>query len=246
VPVLPAVLVLEWFVRAANLARPDRVVACCRDLKVLAGVPLPDLDGGRRFQVVCRELREGEEVYLEVELCGQGGIRHYTAVVEMATAQREPDLAGLPPLGHGGAWPWTIEEAYAEHLFHGPDFQVLRSLEHLGAHGGSAALETGGLNWGPGPWLTNPAALDGGLQLTLLWGVHHKGRRSLPTSVGAFIPYRVPVPPGPLHCELRMQPAGRHEVVAHLLFLDAAGRPVAEMRDMCATLLQSTKNKVVA
>jgi hypothetical protein len=60
VPVLPAVLALEWFVRVARLARPDLVVACCRDLKVLAGVSLPDFSQGRRFRILCREVRQGD------------------------------------------------------------------------------------------------------------------------------------------------------------------------------------------
>jgi NAD(P)-dependent dehydrogenase (short-subunit alcohol dehydrogenase family) len=246
VPVLPAVLALEWFVRAARLACPDRVVACCRDLKVLAGALLPDLDRGRWFRVLCRELRKGEEVYLEVELYSRG-VRHYTAVVEMATGQREPDAAGRGPLERGRDWPWTAAEAYDGPLFHGPDFQVLRSLEDLSAHGGSATLwGTEDVSWGAGPWWTNPAALDGGLQLILLWALHHKGRKSLPTHVGTFIPYREQPSTAPLRCELHVKESTRHEVVAHLLFLEPNGRPAAELRDVSMTLLQPAKDKVVA
>ncbi len=246
VPVLPAVLALEWFVRAACLARPDMVVACCRDLKVLAGAPLPDVDRGRRFRVVCREVRKGEDVYLEAELCSRG-VRHYTAVVEMAAAHRQAEAARGALPEQGGDWPWTAAEAYDGLLFHGPDFQVLRSLEDLSAHGGSASLwGTEDVGWGPGPWRTNPAALDGGLQLTLLWALHHKGRKSLPTGVGAFIPYRPTVASGPLRCDLRVKESARHEVVAHLLFLDPEGRPAAELRDVSMTLLQPAKDMVPA
>jgi NAD(P)-dependent dehydrogenase (short-subunit alcohol dehydrogenase family) len=247
VPVLPAVLVLEWFVRAARLARPDRVVACCHDLKVLSGVPLPDFAEGKRFRIVGRELRRGEDVHLEMELQGLRGARHYTAVVEMAAAHREPDPVLAPPRGRGEAWPWTVAEAYAGPLFHGPAFQVLRSLERLTPQGGSAILgNTEDVCWGDGPWLTDPAALDGGLQLTLLWALHHTGHKSLPTRVGAFIPYRAAAPAGPLHCELRVRESTRHYVVANLLFLDRERRPVAEMRDVSMTLLQPSKDKVVA
>jgi hypothetical protein len=181
-----------------------------------------------------------------MELQGINGIRNYTAIVEMATAHREPDTADPPP-GGGAAWPWSVEEVYENYLFHGPDFQVLRSLEILSSQGGSVTLwGTPDVDWGKGPWLTNPAALDGGMQLALLWALHHKGRKSLPTSVGAFIPYSMTCPTAPLRCELRVRASARHEVVGDLLFRDREDRPVAELRQLSMTLLQPSKDKVVA
>jgi hypothetical protein len=245
VPVLPAVLVLEWFVRAARLACPERVPACCRDLKVLGGAPLPQFEQGRRFRVVCRESRAGAGVHLETELLGANGTRHYSAVVELAEALRVPGLAPSP-LEEGRDWPWTVAEAYAEHLFHGPDFQVLRALRRLSRQGGEAMLwGTEAMGWAGGPWLTNPAALDGGLHLALLWALQHSGRKSLPTRIGAFIPYRLPLPTESVSCELRVRQMGRHELVGDLLVLDRQGRPVAELQELTMTLL-ANKEKVPA
>jgi hypothetical protein len=165
----------------------------------------------------------------------------------MAAAHREPDFVLAPSPGRSTAWPWIVEDVYEEHLFHGPDFQVLRSLDRLGPEGGSATLcGTHEIGWEDGPWLCNPAALDGGLQLTLLWALHHKGRKSLPTSIGQFIPYAMPSPATPLHCELRVRESTRHEVVADLFFRDAEDRPVAELRELAMTLLQPSKDKVTA
>ncbi|HEX4611994.1 MAG TPA: SDR family NAD(P)-dependent oxidoreductase, partial [Urbifossiella sp.] len=48
-PVLPVVLVLEWFMRVGRAAWPDRPV-CCRDLKVLTGAPLRDFERGMWFR----------------------------------------------------------------------------------------------------------------------------------------------------------------------------------------------------
>ncbi len=261
VPVLPAVLVLEWFVRAAGVACPDRVVASCRDLKVLAGVPLPDLEAGRWFQIVGRE-RSGS---LELELLGPGGTRHYTAMVELVQPCDRPRAEDSVPASgkEMSSWPWSVEEAYEEGLFHGPDFQVLRSLDGLAEQGGTATLcGTDAVGWEGGPWLTNPAALDGGMQLTLLWALHHKGAKSLPSHVGTFIPYQSPVPneaseasaplilasrsEAPLQCQLHIRESGRHQVVADLLFSDSQGRPVAALQGLAMTLLHPSKDKVLA
>jgi malonyl CoA-acyl carrier protein transacylase len=245
VPVLPAVLVLEWLVRAARLALPDLAVACCRDLKVLSGVPLPDFHRGRHFRIHCRQVCREGAVHLEAELRGAGGARHYSAVIELARTPPQRDVERPAPLREGSAWPWSVEEAYESHLFHGPDFQVLRSLDLLSPRGGTATVwGTGDVDWGHGPWLTNPAALDGGMQLVLLWALHHKHRQSLPTHVGAFVPYQLPPPAGPLHCELRVRESSRHEVVADVLFHDREGRPVAELRQLAMTLLEMSKERV--
>jgi acyl transferase domain-containing protein/NAD(P)-dependent dehydrogenase (short-subunit alcohol dehydrogenase family) len=249
VPVLPAVLVLEWFVRAAVQACPERAVACCRDLKVLAGAPLPDLETGQRFRIVGREVRRQETLSLELELQGPKGSRHYTATVEMVRPEDRPraEEADRAPLTGLATWPWSAEEVYGDGLFHGPDFQVLHALEGLAEQGGSALVRgTDALDWPGGPWQTDPAALDGGLQLTLLWALQHTGRKSLPSRLGTFIPYQAPDPGSRLRCELRIRESSRHEVVADLLFLEEEGRPVAALHELTMTLLHPSTDKVLA
>jgi hypothetical protein len=242
-PVLPAVLVLEWFVRAARALFPRRRVCCCRDVKVLAGATLPDFERGAWFQVVCRVA--GPDT-LGVEL-HRGRRRHYAALIELDTPEKAGEPVG-PLNGRGSAWPWSVRQAYDEgRLFHGPHFQVLRSLQSLSEHGGSAELTgTEQAGWGPGPWVTDPAALDGAMQLVLLWGLHHRHRKSLPTRLEALVLHGGPAT-GLLHCDLQVRQAGRHEVLSDLVLREAAGgRPVAELRGLTATLLQSGTGEVHA
>jgi malonyl CoA-acyl carrier protein transacylase len=239
VPVVPVVLVLEWFVRAGRAVWPGQDI-CCRDLKVLAGAPLRDLERGAWFRIHCR--RTADSV-LEVEL-HRGRVRHYSAVLTPAPRDALP----VTKPGPMKATDRRLEPARSAYedglLFHGPHFQVLEALDDLSGVEGSADLRgTDEVDWGKGPWLTDPAALDGGLQLALLWGLRHKNRKSLPTHFEAFVPLGVPGARA-RRCDLRVRQSGRHEVVADLLFCEADGRPVAELRGVTMTLLHGSKHVV--
>jgi hypothetical protein len=84
------------------------------------------------------------------------------------------------------------------------------------------------------------------MQLAILWSLHHRQRRSLPTQVEAFVPFGAPAT-GPLRCDLQVRRAGRHEVVADLQLHEAqGGRPVAELRGLTMTLLEPNDHEVTA
>ena len=185
-PVLPMVLVLEWFVRVGQAAWPGRQV-CCSDLKVLAGARITDVESATWFRIHCRRT---SDTVLEVEL-RRGEVRHYSAVLGPASHQAQPLMAPRRMKDKNRQFsPRPARSSYDNgHLFHGPHFQVLQTLDDwTGDEGGADLRGTDEVGWGEGPWLTDPAALDGGLQLALLWGLHHKNRKSLPTRFEAFVP----------------------------------------------------------
>jgi NAD(P)-dependent dehydrogenase (short-subunit alcohol dehydrogenase family) len=238
VPVLPVVLVLEWFVRAASRLYPDWEIAACRDLKVLAGVPLPDLDDGCRFTITAAEDHAAEEIEVTLELLDAQGRRHYSAVMDLVPPGRRPAPNPVLPLSDVRPWDWSAREAYEDgKLFHGPAFHVLTGLDQLGPDGAGGTLRgTEEMDWPAGPWLTNPAALDGGLQIVLLWLLDRHGLTSLPTRVGRYVPHQVPAPPGPYRCEVRVRDSNQLQALCGVLFLDARGEPVAEFEDLQFTL----------
>jgi hypothetical protein len=198
VPVVPMVLVLEWFVRVGRVIWPGQEVVC-RDLKVLAGAQLRDFE--RKPRRMNDESRQ--------------------------------------------SLPRPARSAYEDGLlFHGPHFQVLQTLDDFsGQECGADLCGTDEVGWGAGPWLTDPATLDGGLQLAILWGLHHTDCKSLPTRVEAFVPLGAPGARA-RHCDLQVRKSGRHETVADLLFSEADGRPVAELRGVTMTLFLNGNNKV--
>ena len=223
VPVLPVVMALEWFARAARAARPGLELAVCRDMRVMKGARLCRYsNGGDPFTVVCREDGDGR---LELELRGADGTLHYTAAAELVGTL--PAGAAPRPLAGLQRYP---RATYGDELFHGPQFQVIRSVEGVSKEGAVALLD-GALacRW-RGSWATGAALLDGGLQLALIWSGQVIGGRSLPTAVGAYHAYRACWDAGELRCTLRGTVLGADRVVCDISFVTPGGDLVAELR----------------
>ncbi|MHB8835940.1 MAG: SDR family NAD(P)-dependent oxidoreductase [Candidatus Methylomirabilia bacterium] len=223
VPVLPVVMALEWFVRAARAARPGQELTVCRDVRVMKGARLCRYsNGGDPFTVVCREDGGGR---LELELRGADGTLHYTAAAE---------LAGTLPDGAAPCAPAGLQRfpraTYGDELFHGPQFQVIRTVEGVSREGAVALLDGARACSWRGSWATDAAVLDGGLQLALLWSAHVIGGHSLPTSVGAYHAYRGRWDAGELRCSLRGTVLGADRVVCDISFVTPGGDLVAELR----------------
>ncbi len=235
VPVLPMVLVLEWLVRAARQCRPDLDSVSCQDLEVVRGVRLERFEAGPApLSIHCRQLRSGATTLLAAEVRDDHDELRYRATLELRPRE-EATTAPRAKLGELARepWPWRGDEVYREQLFHRQGFQVIRSLEGVSDDGGAAVL--GGtleMGWPEGGWQTDPAALDGGLQLAILWGEKMLGKRSLPTRVGAFHRYTDGLVRGPIHCELRGRVVGKSRTVSDITFATTEGQVVAELRDV--------------
>ena len=223
VPVLPVVMALEWFARAARAARPGLELTVCRDVRVMKGARLGRYsNGGDPFTVVCREGGDGR---LGFELRGADGTLHYTAAAEFAGALP----GGGAPLDPAGLQRYP-RATYGDALFHGPQFQVIRSVEGVSPEGAVALLDGARASGWRGFWATDAAVLDGGLQLALLWSGHVIGGRSLPTAVGAYHAYRGRWDAGDLRCTLRGTVLGADRVVCDISFATPGGDLVAELR----------------
>ncbi len=222
VAVLPAVLVLEWFARAAGYGERFAL----REVKILRGAALPQLaQAGHRFLLT---LAAAEPRRTRCELRSEDGSLLYSAAVEPPIGMSAPPDG--PPLGQvDAADPRAI---YDQRLFHGPDFQVLRTLGALTAEAGEATLiGTEQLGWPGGPFILDPAALDGALQLALLWRQSQGLGRSLPTQIGALLVHKRP-PAGVQRCLLRRKHLGRHRLVVDLQLVASDGSTWAELADV--------------
>ena len=234
-PVVPAVLVVEWFMRAAAACFPSLSALSCRDLKVLRGVPVEAFDGrGARLVVEAQATAPaGATTTVELKLLDDQGKPRYAAVVDMGAAPAAPP-ASLPRAPEGaGPWPLSVEQAYSTVLFHRGPFAAIQSLGVVSGGGATAQL-TGlrALGWPGADWITDVAATDGGMQLAVLWGSHVLGRLPLPTSIGAFHLYRRgPVEP-PVQCVLRGKLAGKHRLLVDLAYVAANGALIAYVQDL--------------
>ncbi len=234
VPVVPVVMALEWFARAASSFRPDLALASFEDIKVLRGIKLQGFDnGGDWLDVHVKEISNGQGTMLDLELRGRDGARYYSATAEMTPTQ-QTSSAQAPQLD---LEPWSSEIYDGHVLFHGADFQVIKSLDGVSEQGIAATLSsTHQVGWHGSHWRTDPAALDGGLQLALLWSKHVLGGASLPMSVGAYNTFSQGAPSGSVKAILRGEVKGKDRAVADIVFFDEAGTILAEMRDVVTVL----------
>ncbi len=242
VPVVPVALVLEWFFRAALLYNRDMRCVACRDLKVLQGIKLKRfLDGGDRLTISCRRISNGDGSRLAMEISRPSGGAYYTAELELAEklgtslgGQRAP-ANGLPK------WTWDAKEVYETKLFHGPELQVIRSLEGVSDETATALLEGIKNKLWPGElWTSDVAAIDGGLQLAILWGLHTLGKQSLPTKIGSYRSYYDGPIEGPVYCELRRKAVSNSATASDIFFYDKAERLAAELCDVEMHMLPET------
>jgi acyl transferase domain-containing protein len=236
VPVLPVVLVVEWFVRAAVACRPGAGRPRIRDVRVMRGVRLENFEGtGDRLILTTTESTEGGSASLRMELRGEAGALHYSGTAEFVGGEQRPPFELLrPPMDE---WDLEAEELYDGRLFHGPDFQAIRKLDGVSAEGAAASLAgTLELGWSEG-WRTDVVAMDGALQLARLWGIHHLGQASLPTRIGSITLHSDEPHAGPVQCVLRSDASRDFKTVSDIS-LFAAGRLIAEMEGVEMHLLQ--------
>jgi hypothetical protein len=231
--VVPVVIALEWLARAARACRPELVVSAFRDVRVLRGIKLPAFaSGGDVLRVDCREVSNGQGAVLAAELRGSQGALHYAATIEMTAPAARVAPKGPPPPSLD-PWPGGGDLYDGHVLFHGRDFEVIRGLDGVsreGIAGTVVGLREAG--WVSQPWTTDPAALDGGLQLAALWTQHVLGGASLPMSVGALHTFADGPSSGPLRAVVRGQVVARDRTRADIAFMDGEGTLVAELRDV--------------
>ncbi len=226
-PVVPVAFAVEWFSRAARAACPGLKLAGLHDVSVLRGISLKDFDS-KSTALHVHTVREavGGTTQLGLELRDDAGNRYYRARATMAA---KLPAAPSAPSTDLGLQTWGDRTVYdGSVLFHGPDFQVIRSIDGVSDKGIAANVagvrEAG---W-QSPWCTDPLAVDGGLQLALLWSQHMLGGSSLPTAIGEVKTYATPAE-GPLRCTLTGRRAEGQKAVADVVFHDQAGTVVAEL-----------------
>jgi NAD(P)-dependent dehydrogenase (short-subunit alcohol dehydrogenase family) len=228
VPVVPIALVFEWITRIAHACRPDLTLQKITDLQVLRPIRLDDFERGTWLNIEATEVSNGQGSTLSCVLSESDGKPLYRATALMESfpfvAPRElPHVSGLSA--------WSKKPIYdGEVLFHGREFQVIQSLDGIGPGGLEATLEADkSTSWTGGPWRTDPAALDGALQLALLWTQERLGAASLPMSVRSFECYDLS-PAKTLRAVLRGNPKGTHAATADVVLCDDQGNARVALR----------------
>jgi acyl carrier protein len=228
VPVVPMVLAVEWFLRAARACRPDLVLAAVKQVKVLRGIKLENYAGaGDLFVISAHLLSNGSGAQIGVELRGKNNVLHYSATVGMTKVAVTAPASEAEPILDA----WTQAAVYDGHvLFHGPSFQVIDSVQGVSRDGIVGKLSgTEKSAWPAESWRSDAAAMDGGLQLALLWSRHVLGGAVLPMAMGEYRSYRDGLADGPLQGVVYGRNIHDARTVCDIAFTDADGQMVAEL-----------------
>ncbi len=233
-PVVPVVTVADWFARAARSARPTQHLSSLDDLKVLKGVRLDDFgSGGNRFVISCRFIADDSEA-ITLELRSAEGALHYRAQARMT--DDPPTSREAPPSIAEGAW--GESPVYGDVLFHGKAFQVIEHLDGVSDEGITARLRgVKPMGWPEEPWALDVAALDGGLQLALLYTQHVLGGASLPTSIESVRSFASTPGEGPLRCLAVRRGLRDAGATTDIVIMNESGERLAELNGVRTHLL---------
>jgi hypothetical protein len=237
--VVPVVLVVEWFSRVANAFRPDLYLDSLRDLKVLKGIRIADFEGcGDRLVLSCRQISNGLGAELGMELHSPDGTLHYRAQAQMLEDRVPMSTAAAPKLKLGD---WGGAPIYGDVLFHQDKFQVIQSLHGVSESGISGTLKGVDLaGWSGESWNTDVAALDGGLQLALLWARDTMGGAVLPMAISEVRMSASPPPVGNIACTAQCEAVSKTRGMADVTFHCEDGQRFAELKGVELILRPNT------
>jgi NAD(P)-dependent dehydrogenase (short-subunit alcohol dehydrogenase family) len=230
IAILPMVLVEEWFVRAAASLHSGLFVTKLEKLQVVKGIQLLSYDTEpEQFDIELEPL-DGQGT-CKVRLFDAEGKIRYTAQLTVSAARPKetavPSLSGLESVNV------SADQLYSTKLFHGPDFAAIKQLEKLGQEGAQATLiGTKTFGWPGESWVTDPALIDGGLQLARIWGFERIDYPTLPTSLERITFYQQGLIEGPVKCIIRGKTMGKAGTRSDLWFVDSNNRLVAEIQGL--------------
>jgi NADP-dependent 3-hydroxy acid dehydrogenase YdfG len=177
-PVAAVATVLDWFTGAARAWLPGASSVTIHDLRVLSKLALPRLAAdGHLLTVRGQQVPSRPDGPLELDLLGDNGQRHYraSAVGAAPPAAAWDGPAGLVPL------PSPYDGVT---LFHGPRLQVIRDAPEVGPAGAMGIVTASrAAGWERQSWQLDPAAVDGALQLAVLWALHAGAGSTLPMGI---------------------------------------------------------------
>jgi acyl transferase domain-containing protein len=225
VPVVPVATVLDWFAGVTRAWRPTASPIAIHDLRVLDKISLPRLaDGGHRLILRGRDAGAAPGLALDLELTGETGQPHYRARV------------AAPATPASGSWeiPAGLVALASPYdgttLFHGPRFQAIRSDPVVGPAGAHATVAgSRALGWEGSSRQIDPAAVDGGLQLAVLWARQAGAGSTLPMAIGECRVHRPGAVEAEVRCVVVARRADEYTAVCDVALIDLDGAPRVEM-----------------
>jgi NAD(P)-dependent dehydrogenase (short-subunit alcohol dehydrogenase family) len=159
---------------------------------------------------------------VRVTLTHPGGRPAYRAVLTRGAAT----IPAPAPRAATASLPEVCHAPYAESLFHGPAFAVIREVSVCDDAAIVARVATAGAMQWPSGWQLDPVALDGALQLLRVWGWAQDGRPSLPTAIAACDIAAAWPTAGEVRCHISATREQGTRLLGDATFTDLEGRVV--------------------
>lgn len=233
VPVIPACLVMEWFIHAARLHCPQLTITECKNFRVLRGIRLTDFyQKSQQLTITSTLSSDAQQLSLSLYPTGVK-LPAYTADIPLISGVNNSPSPLFIDSILANAWPYTLHDIYDINsnplaLFHGKPFQVVTQLQTVSDSGGAADLKgIASMDW-PGEWQLDVLAIDGAFQLLWLWGTRMLGKRSLPMAVKSLRVFK-PCANTELHCVFHSEIQGDNQTCSRVILSDKNGQLYAEM-----------------
>ena len=226
-PVVPAVLVAEWLSRAARSFRPGLKLVALHDFKVLKGIRLGGFEGeGDRFVIEANPLPGAANPQMQLLVKDVQGTPYYSARAELGAEAGSPGDE-RPPIELDA---WDGEPLYQNLLFHRGKFELIETLHGVSDHGIGATLRgVHSAGWSDEAWHFDVAAMDGGLQLAVLYGQRMLGGPNLPTSIAELRNFATVPVSGPISATAYRRHVGDSAVTTDIVLADSQGQRLAEL-----------------
>jgi hypothetical protein len=236
--VLPMALHIEWLAHAALHGNPGLVFHGFNDLRITEGVKLDAGASATLRAFAGKAVKHDKQFVVPVELRGRRKDRETVksrAEIVLVSALPKAPPADRPPKVK--PYPGTVERAYADLLFHGPDLQGIDRIDGASdaALIGSAVTAPPPADWFAYPlrsgWVADPLVLDASFQMMILWTQQQHGAGSLPSFAGRYRQFRRTFPTGSVTVVARITRDNGTFVRADIDYLDPDGQVVAQMQD---------------
>jgi len=227
--VLPVAMISEWFAHTALHTHPGLRFHGFDDLRVFKGVTL-DADEAQTLQLCTGDVeqsRGGAAIPVELRSRPSGGkeVLHAAALVHLAETLpsgeariKARDLQAKA-YNNGGLYE-------GGHLFHGPAFQGLHSVDGAGndliaALVGKAPAPK---DWILAPmrntWLADPLILDSSFQMMILWSFRQYGVGSLPSFLREYRQFAGRFPNDGARIVIQVTEHNKRKATADIEFVD--------------------------
>lgn len=237
--VLPMAIHLEWLAHAALHGHPGLVFHGFNDLRVTQGV-MADDNGSPTVRAFAGKAVKQEKLFVvPVELRGKRRdgreVMHSRAEIVLVAAVPKASPADRPPVV--GPYSHSLEEVYAEFLFHGPDLHGIEHIEGVSdvAFVGRAYPAPAPSDWFASPlrssWVAEPMVLDTSFQMMILWSLSQHQAGSIPCFAGRYRQFRRSFPHTPVRVVIRVRRDDGRFARADIDYLDGENHVIAQMQD---------------